>query len=375
MRHLFTVLLLACLPSISFAQSLGSISGMVYDADDDTAIPGAHVYLANTTIGDISDPNGFFRIQDVQAGTYQLVITIIGYKPLQQAIEILPSEENDLVLKLEKDVYQVGEITVTDENPKQWKRDLRRFKRLFLGITSNRKGCEIENPYVLDFVKKDGHFTATASQPITVINKALGYEVTFLMQDFDAYDGQYRFIGDPFYTELEPSNEKEQKKWEKKREETFAGSLNHFLRSMAAGTFKEDGYTLFLYSVPTWKMPHNKLVAFLKSNGIGVRLQPEKVIKEDVVPYQRILNFDGYLHIFYEHKIMRRDYYEWVGMSYSPSKEPVRAVIRNIHTQTVFNEMGFLNNAYNVERHGYWSWDSGICNWLPFNYGLEEPAG
>ena len=375
MREILSALLILLLaPTVLHAQSLGSLSGMVYDAVDDSAIPGAHVYIASTTIGDITDPNGFFRITDVQAGSYQLIITMIGYKPLQRPIEILPNAETDLNLKLEKDVYQVGEITVTESRPKQWRRDLNRFKRMFLGITSNRSGCDIDYPYHLNFNRQGDVFTADTNVPITVINKSLGYEVIYILNEFSASGGMFRFIGEPLFKELEPKNDKERRKWEKRRQQTYAGSFNHFLRSMAAGTFDEDGYELYQFIDLQWKMPHKKLIRYLRANGRRVRLQPEKIIKQHHLPHERSLQIEDFLYVFYNNKVMERDFYEWISMGYNPSKEPVRAIIRNIHTEVVFNEIGFLNNAFGVERYGYWNWDSGICNWLPFNYGLE-PAG
>ena len=369
--HTFLFLLLL-LPTTLYAQNRGAVSGTVYDAETDTTLPGTHVYLANTTIGDITNPNGFFNIQGVQAGTYQIIVTIIGYKPLKQPIEISPGNTTQLTLKMEKDVYQVGEITITDNQPKGWKRDRTRFERMFLGITTNRRRCEIENPYVLSFEKNHGIFTASASEPLIIVNRSIGYKVTYLLSEFSADGGEFRFVGEPLFEELEPKDEKEAKRWENRRQETFAGSFRHLLRSMAAGTSYEDGFRLYLFDTLYWQKPHRHLMDYFEE--AGAEISADSLVKAHLQPHMRTMEFPGYLHVFYLNEMMDRDFYEWIAMSYNASKEPVRAVLRLIHIEANFNEIGFLNNAFDVARYGYWNWESGICNWLPFNYGLE-PAG
>ncbi|MEM8487599.1 MAG: carboxypeptidase-like regulatory domain-containing protein [Bacteroidota bacterium] len=356
----------------AFAQNRGAVSGIIRDAETDESLPGAHVYLANTTIGDITDPNGFFNIQDVQAGAYQIIVTIIGYKAFQQTIEIAANGETDLSLLLEKDVYEVGEITVTDSQPKSWKRDLTRFKRMFLGNTPNRRGCEIENPFVINFKRLDSYFEASADQPIVITNKYLGYRVTYLLNEFSSGGNQFRFTGQPIFEEIEPRDKKEARRWKKRRQESFQGSFKHFLRSVAQGTLQEEGFEVYLNETLFWQRPHAELMDYFEETDAAADLNA--FLKPHPVPHERVMEFAGYLHVFFQKEMMHRDFYESVSMNYNPSKEPVRAVIRLTHIDAIFNEIGFLNNAFDIARYGYWNWESGICNWLPFNYGLE-PAG
>ncbi len=352
------------------AQNIGSVSGFVHDSETEETLPSAHVYLANTTIGDIADPNGFFNIEDVQAGNYLIIITMIGYKPLQQSVEILPGSNTDLSFELEKDIYKVGEITVTDSRPRSWRRELTRFKRMFLGNTPNRRGCELENPFVLSFEKTDGRFEASASMPIEIINKAIGYKLTYHLSTFSASGNEFRYTGYPTFEELEPKDEKEANKWRERREETYVGSFQHFLRSLAAGTVEEEGFQLYLYRYLRLQQPHRELMDFMEDERTKVTI--DALLKDHPHEHERALQFPGYLHVFYMNEIMHRDFYESVTYHYKPTKEPVRAAIRLIHLEAVFNEIGFLNSSFDVARYGYWNWESGICNWLPFNYGLES---
>ncbi|MFK7846764.1 MAG: carboxypeptidase-like regulatory domain-containing protein [Rhodothermales bacterium] len=373
--RIFSVLLFALCISYPIvassvqAQNRGAVSGIIYDAETETTLPGAHVYLANTTIGDITDANGFFHIKGVQAGSYQIIITTIGYKPYQQAIAITPDGNTDLTFKLQRDVYQVGEITVTDDKPRHWKRDLSRFKRMFLGITKNRRGCEIEDPFLLSFRTTDGRFTASTTAPLTIINRAMGYKITYHLNEFSAKGGEFRFTGQPVFELMPPKHKKEEKKWGRRRKEMFEGSFQHFLRSIAANTSYEDGFRLYLMDELNWKQPHTQLLDFYRE--AKAEIKQDVLLKEHPLPHERSMQFAGFLHVIYLEDMMERDFYEWVAMNYNASKEPMRAALRLMHTDANFNEIGFLNNAFDVARYGYWNWESGICNWLPFNYEME----
>ncbi|MEM8483894.1 MAG: carboxypeptidase-like regulatory domain-containing protein [Bacteroidota bacterium] len=359
-----------------YAQNTGSISGVVRDAETDVPIPGAHVFLANTTIGDITDANGYFSIQDVQAGSYQIIARIIGFQPARKTIRISTDTLKDTPFKLTKQIYEVGAITVTDNRPskpsRKRRRDLTRFKRMFLGTTPTRQGCEIENPHVIEFTRLSGFFEASSNQPIVITNKYLGYRISYLLDLFSTGQNLFRFKGEPFFVELPPRDDKEAERWKKRRTETYNGSFQHFLRSAAQGTLVKEGFDVYLTDSLYWKRPHKKLIDFFE--GIEADVKPADYIKPHTLPHERELYFSGFLHVIYNEETMHRDFYDADLISYSASREPVRAVIRTTDGNAIFNEIGFLNNAFDIARYGYWNWESGICNWLPFNYGLE-PAG
>ena len=81
-RYLLT---LACLliPFLSISQK-GSISGVIYDRQNDESIPFANVVLFdkdfnNTITGSVSDENGRFELSKIPYGEYNLVTSFIGY--------------------------------------------------------------------------------------------------------------------------------------------------------------------------------------------------------------------------------------------------------------------------------------------------------
>ena len=66
-----------------FAQTTGKISGVVKDKSVTTALPGANVYLENTSFGSASDDQGRFTLINIPPGKYNLKIDMIGYKSIK----------------------------------------------------------------------------------------------------------------------------------------------------------------------------------------------------------------------------------------------------------------------------------------------------
>ncbi len=76
------------------AAGTGDLKGIIVDATTGDGLPGANVYLENTAIGGATDLDGFYHIMSIPAGSYDLVITYIGYT--EQTISIQVSEDQTL---------------------------------------------------------------------------------------------------------------------------------------------------------------------------------------------------------------------------------------------------------------------------------------
>ncbi len=158
-----TLLALVWPPALNAQSSsrLYTITGRVTLHNSDAPIPGAHVYLANTSIGDISDANGSFQFTSTLPGTYQLVVTSIGFESFQKEIQLNDTYQLAFKIDLAEAVYEAGELTVSEKRPTlgqrmRWKLDLAAFKRMFLGTTSNRADCKILNEKILQLERIDG---------------------------------------------------------------------------------------------------------------------------------------------------------------------------------------------------------------------------
>jgi len=72
------LILLVCINSL-YAGITGTLSGTIIDKKTEKALPGAQIVIKGTTMGAMADKNGFYMIQNLPAGTYDLSVHMIGY--------------------------------------------------------------------------------------------------------------------------------------------------------------------------------------------------------------------------------------------------------------------------------------------------------
>jgi len=99
----------------AWGNDYGQIYGSVQCTKSATALVAVNVYLKNTHIGSATDKNGFYTIEKIPAGKYEIVVEMIGYRQLQRKfVSIYPGENLELNFKLQPVtiVFDNG-ITVT----------------------------------------------------------------------------------------------------------------------------------------------------------------------------------------------------------------------------------------------------------------------
>ena len=358
------------------AQTTGPISGVVIDQESKKPLSDVHVFLSNTTKGDISGNNGAFSIATIQPGTYQLVVMRLGYTRHIQSI-VVSDKPTYLEISLSPLVYEMEDVTVDggvagkkrERLNKKWNLDLSEFTKRFLGETQNRRGCKIVNPDVIWIDKIAGLLTASATEPIIIENRSLGYRLTYALEEFWATNKEFRFTGEPFFEELESSKTREIKRWRERRIAAFEGSLLHFLRSLAANRLKENGFEMYAIGANIWK--YAEFDFMLAIEDAGARVWAYSVLAPSDVPHERTLLFGEYLHVMHKKTFLTPAYYKRMGVRLPKHREYTRSSIELLNSYAVFNELGFPNNPLDISRSGYWSWTSGVCNWLPFDY--ENP--
>jgi iron complex outermembrane recepter protein len=101
-----------------------SVSGYIYEKENNKPLEGATIYMPELMIGAISDASGFFEIKNLKKGRYLLQFSILGYGAQSQQIPI--PNETPIQIYLSKSEYTVNEIVVTggklsriDETPYQ----------------------------------------------------------------------------------------------------------------------------------------------------------------------------------------------------------------------------------------------------------------
>ena len=112
LAKLLFLLLLAVIgfPSGAFAQT-GSVSGRVTDSKNQ-GIPGATVLIEGTTIGNSSNVDGTYNLQNVPAGAQTLVISFVGYNSVRRPVTVVAGQNTEASASLTENTTQLSEAVV-----------------------------------------------------------------------------------------------------------------------------------------------------------------------------------------------------------------------------------------------------------------------
>ncbi|MBN1481757.1 carboxypeptidase-like regulatory domain-containing protein [candidate division KSB1 bacterium] len=214
----------------------GTLAGLIRDVGTNEPLAYCNVFLANTTIGDAADNNGKFVLDKIPFGSYQLVVSHIGYETVVMDVAILPGKVKSIDIAMNVKAIEGEEIhVIANKNSRQWQCDLKEFRQNFIGNTENSTKCRILNPEVISFRREPGtqNLLAFSDQVIVVENRSLGYKLDIVLHSFRWGRDGGQYIIYPKYAELEPKNEGEYKKWRVNRAETFRLSMRDFFASLA----------------------------------------------------------------------------------------------------------------------------------------------
>jgi len=115
-KHILVTLLgfALFLPFQLKAQSTGTITGTVVDAESGETIIGANVIIEGTTIGASTDIDGKYTIRGIDEGTYTFVYSYISYqKQTVTGVEIEAGEVLTLDVALNSETEELGDVVVT----------------------------------------------------------------------------------------------------------------------------------------------------------------------------------------------------------------------------------------------------------------------
>jgi hypothetical protein len=238
------LILLFLTPFFVFAQQKYALTGSVTEKGA-VAIPGASVFIEGTTMGTQADANGLYTLKNIPAGRYRLVASLVGYVPKMVFIEV-PGKITVYNFTLEEDNKTLAEVRVVGSQDKTWEKQFRIFERGFIGENYNRKEVYIINREVVDFTENREVFSASASLPLEIINKSLGYKVTYFMYNFEKTNSLTSFKGLASFQQLVPEDARQERRWKRNRVDAYEGSIKHFLKSLVDNRLEEEGFNAFL---------------------------------------------------------------------------------------------------------------------------------
>ncbi|WP_296621132.1 TonB-dependent receptor, partial [Marivirga sp.] len=88
-----------------------TLSGTIKDSKTGEALIGASVSVKGTSKGVVADVNGNFNLE-LESGKYTLMISYIGYKTKNISIEVLPGQNKEINITLDREVSSMDQVTV-----------------------------------------------------------------------------------------------------------------------------------------------------------------------------------------------------------------------------------------------------------------------
>jgi hypothetical protein len=247
MRFPWLILFLIALPFCTLAQS-GIISGNVTNAESKKPIPRASVFLSNSGVGSATGEDGHYTLSGIRPGQYTMVVSVLGYESYSKTV-LVGNEPIHLNIELATKPLMLRDVVIQSEA--DWKKNYEAFRKEFIGTDDNAKYCTVMNPRILNITYNPTKqlLHADADEFLIVENKALGYRVKFLLNDFkiDKISGIISRDGQQVFEEL-PGSESQKKRWHQKREEAYYGSAMHFYRSLYTDKLKQDGFEMYRFT-------------------------------------------------------------------------------------------------------------------------------
>ena len=134
------------------AQSTGTVTGTVVDAESGDALEGVDVSIAILNLVGVSDAQGRFTIQNVPPGAHELRADLIGYPPVTRAITVSPGATLTVTLQMELSMHYMDELVVTGTAFKESPINL----TYAVAVVGREKMAEQGSPQAVDFFKNLG---------------------------------------------------------------------------------------------------------------------------------------------------------------------------------------------------------------------------
>ncbi len=108
-------------PLVALAQQ-GTLTGTVSDGETGELLPGATVFIPELSTGGTTNLDGVYRVTNVPYGSYEVVVSFVGYRTVRRTVEIASSEvTQDFELRI--DAIGLDDVIVSGYAP-QLKREV-----------------------------------------------------------------------------------------------------------------------------------------------------------------------------------------------------------------------------------------------------------
>lgn len=341
-----------------------TLQGVVLDRWTGQPLPGAHVFIAQSMQGTTTSPDGRFELPGIRRGAKRLYASMLGYEPEEYDLFLRADTTYTFAFRLAPRVLKSPGVVVEAERDPEWHKRLKRFEQLFLGVSEWAGECTIQNPEVLRFESRWwGKFTAEASEPLIIENRALGYRIKYFLEEFEASGGVIRWDGEPLFAPLTPSSIAESDRWRENRRRAYHGSFRHFLRALLADRLDEENFRV--YRIPRASMYH----ALHRADRFHASRDRILSVDADSVA---VLDFSGRLEVVYRGEPETAAYLDWRRLQRSPARGQTSQIKLNDPPVRV-DRTGKIVEPYGATVYQYFAFER-LAELLPMGYTPSDTA-
>ncbi|MEO5890726.1 MAG: carboxypeptidase-like regulatory domain-containing protein [Ferruginibacter sp.] len=418
--------LVLLLPVLVYCQD--TIIGKVINENQEP-LPGASVFIPNTSKGVQTDKKGEFVLTKVPSGNTKIVISFIGYETNSKTIALADRQQTQ-VIKLKRRNYELEAVTIANYDKDGWKNYGDIFTAAFIGTSAYAAQCNIKNKTAINFIFTKGNnlLHVYAAEPLVIENAALGYNITVTLADF-TFNVATKYVDYQVYSFFEEmqGTRKQMAQWKKNRSNAYSLSLMHLFRAIYADNLRNEHYEVrileqkknaekqriqelykkqfitikdSLNSIQSREIVNNKLIErsfnrdslkyyknILEQEDSIKKIYPRLLKFKDIASRSDsntiVLHFEDYLHITYTKTREPEEYINFKTES-GQSDVPVmnqdsRAVVPMANMYPIseltlqqgipieINENGYFNNI-DLFINGFWGWWEKMATKLPYEY-------
>ncbi|MEI8075770.1 MAG: carboxypeptidase-like regulatory domain-containing protein [Bacteroidota bacterium] len=404
MKIKFTLLLLLF---ALFAQAQFRIEGKVIDSVTQQPLVGINIFLSHTTIGINSNEKGEFQLGNLKQGLYELVVSSLNYEDYIIPIQI-GQNTNPLLIKMKPTANILKEVVVESYDEKGWEKWGDQFLLNFMGSPILANHCKLLNPEVVKFKfnPKTKRLRAFSNEKLIFENRNLGYKIHYLLTKFelDFNTKSFAYKGYPLFEELTTNKPKEAKKWTQLRNETFKGSIRHFIRSLYADELEKNGFEMrAVLTVNTeekkratdlinqlqdkfakgdsaiFKINKDSLDYYVKASSLNYgenKVTLSKLItannitflsKNKIDSLSNSVYFEGMLQVMFTKKKMLYEYIRLIPNFTGNDNIRTDIYLRPNKIIYIYQNGSFFSGL-DLFTEGYWSWSEKIATLMPSDY-------
>ncbi len=384
------------------------LNGSVLGADNKEPIASANVYLSNSSVGTITNEKGQFTISPFPSGRYDLVVSCIGY--VTQVITISSTQlPPSLTVLLKPNVEELQEVIVEPYEKNGWEKWGSFFIEHFIGTSAYASQCKLLNKDVIKFRfnKKANTLKAMAYEQLVVENEALGYVLKYDLTrfDFNFTTRVFLYQGYPLFQEMETKRNGVQRRWEKKREDAYYGSMMHFMRSLFQNKLIEQHFEVRkLIKISDAEknrvrsLYRSQVVnAAIEGHAININGEQNGLRRDSAAYYRKVMNDPESMNVLINQVLpgdsiafgvdsvtAGLEFPDYLQVVYTKKKTPPeyksrlpRGVESILLTSEIFRTSNNIikvlaNGSYfegtDLITSGYWAWSEKIGDMLPSDY-------